>query len=50
MYLKENYSQEEKKFVTTAPLLGVREGRLIKGRDTVTFKEVTIINFYCFFV
>ena len=40
MYLKEDYTQEERKFVAVAPLFGVREGRRIKGRKTLTLSDV----------
>lgn len=40
MYLKEDYIQEEQKFVAIAPLFGVREGRRIKGRKTLTLSDV----------
>ncbi|MBR2037396.1 MAG: FAD-dependent oxidoreductase [Lachnospiraceae bacterium] len=40
MYLKENYSQEKQKYVAVAPLFGVREGRRIKGRKTLTLSNV----------
>lgn len=40
MYLKEDYTREEQKFVAVAPLFGVREGRRIKGRKTLTLSQV----------
>ena len=39
MYLKEDYTEENNKFIAVAPLLGVREGRLIKGKKKLTMKE-----------
>ena len=39
MYLKEDYTEENSKFIAVAPLLGVREGRLIKGKKKLTMKE-----------
>lgn len=40
MYLKEDYSKEEKKLVTMSALIGVREGRRIRGRKTLTLKDM----------
>lgn len=40
MYLNDDYTNEEKKFVAVAPLFGVREGRRIKGRKILTLSEV----------
>ncbi|MBR4061044.1 MAG: FAD-dependent oxidoreductase [Lachnospiraceae bacterium] len=40
MYLKEDYTEDETKFIAVAPLLGVREGRLIKGKKKLTMKNV----------
>ena len=40
MYLKEDYTREERKFVAVAPLFGVREGRRIKGKKTLTLSNV----------
>jgi hypothetical protein len=45
MYLKDDYSKEPVKFITTAPLLGIREGRVIKGRKTLRFKDIA--NLVC---
>lgn len=39
MYLKKDYSEERSKFIAVAPLLGVREGRLIKGKKKITMQE-----------
>ena len=39
MYLKEDYTEENSKFIAVAPLLGVREGRLINGKKKLTMKE-----------
>ena len=40
MYLKEDYTREERKFAAVAPLFGVREGRRIKGKKTLTLSSV----------
>ncbi len=40
MYLKGDYRQDERKFVSIAPLIGVREGRRIRGRKQLTFSDV----------
>ncbi len=40
MYLKENYSEDEQKFITISPLIGVREGRRIKGHKQLRFIDV----------
>ena len=40
MYLKDNYLNEEYRFATVSPLIGVREGRMIKGRKTLKFRDV----------
>ncbi len=40
MYLKADYSKDEQKFVAISPLIGVREGRRIKGRKQLKFKDV----------
>jgi len=40
MYLKEDYRKEENKFIATAPLFGVREGRRIKGRKILSLSGV----------
>lgn len=40
MYLKDDYSEDSNKFIAVAPLLGVREGRLIKGKKTLTMKNM----------
>ena len=39
MYLKEDYTKESSKFIAVAPLFGVREGRLIKGKRKLTMKN-----------
>ena len=40
MYLKEDYSEKEQKFVSVASLFGVREGRRIKGRKILALEDV----------
>lgn len=40
MYLKEDYTGEENIFLGTAPLFGVREGRLLKGRKVLKMQDV----------
>lgn len=40
MYLKEDYTNERRKFVAVAPLFGVREGRRIKGRKVLKLEDV----------
>lgn len=38
-HLKENYANEPTRLLYIAPLLGIREGRRIKGEETVTIKD-----------
>ena len=40
MYLKDDYANEESKFIAVAPLFGIREGRLIKGRKRLQMNDV----------
>jgi hypothetical protein len=40
LYLRDDYSKEEIKFLTIAPLLGVREGRLIQGRTVLRLRDI----------
>ncbi len=40
MYLKKNYMNEEYRFATVSSLIGVREGRMIKGLKTLKFRDV----------
>lgn len=40
MYLKDDYNREKGTFVAVAPLFGVREGRLIKGRTRLKMEDV----------
>jgi hypothetical protein len=40
VYLRDDYSKTGEKFLAMAPLLGVREGRIIKGRKTLKFRDV----------
>ncbi len=46
MYLKEDYSKDERKFVTISPLIGVREGRRIKGHKQLRFIDVVNQNLH----
>ena len=40
MYLKNSYIDEEYRFATISPLIGVREGRMIRGIKTLKFSDV----------
>jgi hypothetical protein len=40
VYLKDDYSKTGEKFLSMAPLLGVREGRVIKGKKTLKFRDI----------
>lgn len=44
MYLKDDYSGEGGKFIAVAPLFGVREGRLIKGKKQLQMKDIVNRN------
>lgn len=44
VYLKEDYSGTDLRFLAMSPLLGVREGRIIKGRKTLSFKDLTSLE------
>jgi hypothetical protein len=39
-YLKKDYPETDLKFLAMSPLLGVREGRIIKGKKTLSFKDL----------
>jgi hypothetical protein len=40
VYLKDDYSKTGEKFLGMTPLLGVREGRIIKGKKTLKFTDI----------
>ena len=44
MYLKEDYTKDSNKFIAVAPLLGVREGRLIKGKKKLTMRDAVSLT------